>query len=78
MTDLKVAFRLAKQWRSEHPELKGGWVVVYANAVTGWKKDLRDPGEEIAGVLAIGENEEVFVAAGGDEQLGACRWEKFE
>lgn len=43
----------------------------------GWSSELPDSKDWIPGVIAFGEDGTAFEAKGGDDQMGAERWEKW-
>lgn len=70
--------RLAAEWRAEQTELaRHGFVLIYRRAVTGWTATLEGTaGQWCPGVRAVSVNGAIHVAAGGDEQRGAERWDQ--
>lgn len=67
---------LAAAWRSGQDETTrtSGVVLIWNERVTGWKNELRDPQQDVPGVLAVDTDGHVFVAEGGDDYNGAERW----
>lgn len=63
----------AAQWRTDNQK-HGGLVLVWQDAVYGWKNSLRDAGHERPGVYAVDEQGHVFIAEGGDDYEGAKCW----
>ena len=55
---------VAQAYRAEHQTPPGGVVLVWRGTAYGWKNELRDPGHERPGALAVG----------GDDYHGAKSW----
>ncbi|WP_409286863.1 antirestriction protein ArdR [Pseudomonas guariconensis] len=66
---------MATQWRTRNQEYSGGVVLVWENAVYGWKNELRDAHQERPGAYAIDTDGAIFIAAGGNKNAGAERWD---
>lgn len=63
-----------KKWRRENPKYQGGLVLTWKGKVYGWKDKLRDPQQERPGVVAVDEDDTIFIATGGDDYSGAKTW----
>lgn len=66
---------LAKQWRDNRPDLRGGVVVIFNGKVDGWVHKLRDPDHWVPGCIAVDESGAQWISVGGDDYNGAERWE---
>ncbi|QIM40630.1 antirestriction protein ArdR [Escherichia coli] len=49
-------------------------VLIWNDAVYGWKNCLRDPQHERPGAIAIDSSEHIFIAEGGNEYDGSKCW----
>lgn len=67
---------MARAWREIHPRIgPGGVVVIYRDQVQGWVNELRNPEHWRPGCVAVSGDGRPHIAAGGDPQNGAQRWE---
>ncbi|HCM7833574.1 TPA: antirestriction protein ArdR [Klebsiella quasipneumoniae subsp. quasipneumoniae] len=67
--------QIARSWRLQNPEhADSGIVLIWNDAVYGWKNCLRDPQHERPGAIAIDSSEHIFIAEGGNEYDGAKCW----
>lgn len=75
MSQLTEALRTtATQWRAANQDHHGGVVLIWENAVYGWKNCLRDASHERPGAYAVDEAGDVFISEGGDDYNGAKCW----
>lgn len=75
MSQLTEALRTtATQWRAANQDRHGGVVLIWENAVYGWKNCLRDASHERPGAYAVDEAGDVFISEGGDDYNGAKCW----
>lgn len=67
---------IAARWRQSQPEPRAtsGVVLIWQDAVYGWKNCLRDATHERPGAIAVDAQGHVFVAAGGNDRDGAACW----
>ena len=66
---------IARSWRLQKPEhADSGIVLIWNDAVYGWKNFLRDPQHERPGEIAIDSSGHIFIAEGGNEYDGAKCW----
>lgn len=68
----------ASRWREGHQEHAGGVVLIWKGQVYGWKDSLRDASQERPGAYAVDEAGHVFIAEGGDDDIGAKCWASVE
>lgn len=73
----KIMIKVANQWRNESPSYKGGLVVIHHNKVVGWTCDTRSTRGWLPGCVAVAINGDCYIAKGGDELVGADRWDKW-
>ncbi|WP_413479245.1 antirestriction protein ArdR [Serratia proteamaculans] len=68
--------KIASNWRQENPTLNrpGGVVLIWEGMPYGWKDALRDVKDERPGAIAVDENGGIFIAEGGDDDMGAKCW----
>ena len=74
------AITAAMTWRATQPDhrMTGGVALVFDGEVYGWKDQLRDPGHERPGVLAVDVRGRVWEAIGGNYYDGAKAWDEVE
>lgn len=67
----------AAKWRSKQSETRAntGVVLIWEGKVYGWKNELRDPGDEKPGAIAVDVAGAAWKAQGGNNHDGAERWE---
>lgn len=65
---------IVQQWRADNPKYKNGVVLIWDGTVYGWKNELRDPGHERPGAVAVDASGRVYTACGGSYQDGAAEW----
>lgn len=66
---------IARSWRLQNPEhADSGIVLIWNDAVYGWKNCLRDPQHERPGAIAVDTSEHIFITEGGNEYDGAKCW----
>ena len=73
--------QIAEQYRAENSDLPpGGFVLIYRGRADGWAADITEVHRWVAGVMAVPQyhNSPMFMAAGGDYQHGATRWERMD
>lgn len=70
--NVQALLEQAESFRQAHPKLaKHGFVTIYEDEVTGWKRTLQHPETEVPGAYAVGVDSTVFLACGGDRIGGA-------
>lgn len=76
MRDIEAAKAVAQAWRAGESgdRATGGVVLVWESAVYGWKDELRDPGHERPGAVAVDAEGRAWIAEGGNDYDGAHRW----
>lgn len=69
---------VAKKWRARNgfKGRKGGVVIVFDGKVTSWVSGLHSPKHWAPGCIAVDENGNQWLSAGGDELNGAQRWQR--
>lgn len=69
---------IANTWRKQQPEARAkfGVVLIWEDAVYGWKNELRDPDHERPGAIAVDIDGRLFRATGGNAETGAAHWEE--
>lgn len=68
----EVLLALAAGFRKANPQLaERGFVTIYKGTVTGWKRTLNRPNTEVPGAYAVGADDRIFRACGGDHEHGA-------
>jgi len=65
----------AADYRKETGEGMQGYVIFFDGEISGWTVALHYPKSWTPGCIAIGPENEQFVARGGDEYNGADHWE---
>ena len=63
----------AKQWRQESNK-KTGYVVFENTKIAGWIRDLHQPQNWKPLTRCISENNQIFIASGGNDHDGANNW----
>lgn len=66
---------IATHYRRFIPANAGGIVLIWRGQAYGWKDALRDPQSERPGVYAVDDDQQVYIAKGGNDYDGAQRWE---
>lgn len=70
------ATAIAKKWRKFWGyKGKGGVVVVFEGEVAGWMSELRDPEKWRPGCLAVDQDDNIWIARGGNDMAGASSWQ---
>lgn len=70
---------IAQNWRRLNPDNANiGIVLIWKDAVYGWKNCLRDPQHERPGAIAVDCKDHIFIAEGGNDYDGAKCWVVFE
>ncbi len=70
--NVQALLELAEAFRQAHPKLaKHGFVLIFEDEVTGWKRRLLHPETELPGTYAVGVDSTIFQACGGDWMGGA-------
>lgn len=65
--NVQALLELAEAFRQAHPKLaKHGFVLIFEDEVTGWKRRLLHPETELPGTYAVGVDSTIFQACGGD------------
>lgn len=70
----KIYAAEAAAYRKAWPGHDYGVVLIWEDKAYGWKNCLRDPQHERPGVIAIGDDGNVFIAEGGNDEDGAKCW----
>lgn len=72
---MNAIIEAATAYRADHPDQKGGIVLVFRGEACGWKDRLRNPEGERPGTYAIDDAGRAWEAIGGDDYHGAVTWE---
>ncbi|MDM8545178.1 hypothetical protein [Candidatus Venteria ishoeyi] len=76
ITKNRQAIKQANKWRTDYNRHgHGGVVVVFNGVVNGWVNKLRNPEQWQPGCIAVDEQQDTWIACGGNAQSGAERWE---
>ena len=72
-------FQIAKQWRAKHGYAgRGGVVVIWAEIIQGWVRELPKAKDWVPGCVAVSEDGACYKAVGGNDSDGAEYWRAME
>ena len=75
--ELAKLLSVAEAFRRENPDLgQSGYVTIFEDKATGWKRTLERVNTEAPGAYAVSSDGRVYLACGGDSRHGAAEYQK--